>query len=210
MASIEDSLRLAEMICARLCHDLSGLLGTLDAAIALAADDRAESEALDTAVSVSGELIRRLRLLRAAWTPGGPPMTHAALRGAADGLPRPERIAVELSALAPSIRLSPDIGRVLLNVLLLASEALPLGGEIVVAGSEDDLFIRIAGAKAGWPPDLAACLADPVVAKGALVSARTMQMPLTALLAHAAGLRLSLLLAPGDSPAPPPLRLSRT
>jgi hypothetical protein len=95
----------------------------------------------------------------------------------------------------------------LLNVLLLAGTCLPRGGRIVLAGAPNDLFFRILGPNAAWPAGFAACLVDEEAAMAALSNARSVQMPLTALMAHAHGARLSVLMGPTPAGAPPPLRL---
>jgi hypothetical protein len=65
-----------------------------------------------------------------------------------------------------------------------------------LAGDPDDLFIRITGPAAAWPTAMAVCLSDKNAARSALTERRSLQMALTALLAHAADIRLSVVLAP--------------
>jgi histidine phosphotransferase ChpT len=210
MGSRRDSLRLAELLCTRLCHDLSSLLGTLDATLELAAEEPdPDGEAMGLARETAGELVHRLRYLRAAWGETGETLTLDGLKGLLRGLPRAERVAVDMSALPPGTVLAPAMARLLLNVLLLGVEGLPSGGRILLAGSAEDLFVRIAGPVAAWPGGLATCLADEAEAHAAARSARALQMPLTALLAHASGLRLSLLLDVAGTTEAAPLRLSR-
>jgi hypothetical protein len=88
--------------------------------------------------------------------------------------------------------------RLLLNLLMLAAEGLPGGGTVGLAGGPADLFVMIAGPRAGWPSGLAACLADPAEAFAALTDTRALQMPLTALLARGHDVRLSLLMGVGN------------
>ena len=62
-----DPLRLAEILCARFCHDFSGVLGSLMGAIELARDEpQANAEALSVGADAALVLAKRLRLLRAA------------------------------------------------------------------------------------------------------------------------------------------------
>jgi histidine phosphotransferase ChpT len=210
MRSRCESLRLADLICTRLCHDLSGLLGTLDGTLDLAASgDDPDGEALALARDTAAELVLRLRFLRAAWGEAGEELTLDALRALLPGMPRAERVAVDLTALPPDTVLPPPVARVVLNLLLLGAECLPSGGCILLAGSAEDLFLRIVGPAAAWPHGMVACLADEAAARAALRSPRALQMPLTVLLAHASGLRLSLLMETGPAQEAPPLRLSR-
>ena len=64
---MSEALRVAEMLCARLCHDLSGLLGSLIGVVEIAREEQPESEALAVAEETAVEMGQRLKLLRAAW-----------------------------------------------------------------------------------------------------------------------------------------------
>jgi hypothetical protein len=98
---------------------------------------------------------------------------------------------------------------VVLNLLLLAAEALRGGGTLRLSGAPDgELLIRIDGPRAAWPAGLAACLADEEAAWAALDDPRALQAPLTALIARQAGVRLSMLLPSGIAGGVPPLLLS--
>jgi histidine phosphotransferase ChpT len=208
MASISETLRLVELMCARLCHELSGLAGTLGGVIDLAAEEApAAAESLAVGHDAASELVQRLKLLRAAWGPDDGPLALAELLALARGRPNARRVAIDASALPPGTVFVPPAGRMALNLLLLASESLPGGGTVSLAGSAQDLFIAIAGPRAAWPANLAGCLADEAAAFAALTGARTLQMPLTALLAHGLGLRLSMLVAAGPGGGAALLRL---
>ncbi|MGE0223706.1 MAG: histidine phosphotransferase family protein [Acetobacteraceae bacterium] len=207
MAGI-DGLRLAEMICARLCHDMSGLLGTLHTALdMLEGDHRDSDDPLAIARQNAGTLIARLRLLRAAWASNPDPLSLDRLKALVAGSPAAHRVTLDLSGLPPDTVLSPPVARVALNLILLAGESLPGGGEIIVAGTARDLFVQIQGPGARWPAGTAGCLVDEATAAAAVTNARELQMPLTALLAHGLGVRLSMLLPFGPASGPPPIRL---
>nr|WP_283949460.1 histidine phosphotransferase family protein [Limobrevibacterium gyesilva] len=148
--------------------------------------------------------------MRAAWGGATPPLGVSELAAMAEGLPQGRRVGVDLSGLDPALRLPPAAARLTLNVLMLAAESLPGGG--VAALSSDprgDVLATIAGPRAAWPAGFAAFLADEAQAWGALDATRDLevsrglQAPLTALIAHASGLRLSLLMAPAAEAAPP-------
>ena len=208
MARMNDCLRIAELTCARLCHDLSGLLGTVSGALELATDGVDDlSEELSLAVDAAKELTLRLRLYRAAWSAGTEDLSLSKLRALAEGLPKARSVAIETDALTPDFVLPAATGRLVLNLLLLAGDSLPRGGRVLLAGSAGDLFIRILGPNAAWPSGFAACIADAEAAIDALTTARAVQMPLAALIAHAHGPRLSMLIGPAAAGAPPALRL---
>ena len=67
MTAQSEALRLAELLCARLCHDLSGPLGALIGIIEIAREEQPDSETLALAEETAVELGQRLKLLRAAW-----------------------------------------------------------------------------------------------------------------------------------------------
>lgn len=208
MARMNDCMRIAELTCARLCHDLSGLLGTVAGALELATDGIDDlSEELALATDAAKELTLRLRLYRAAWSAGTEALSLSELLALAEGLPKARSVTIETDALAPDLVMSPATGRLVLNLLLLAGDSLPRGGRVLLAGSAGDLFIRILGPNAAWPAGFAACIADADVAISSLTTARAVQMPLAALIAHAHGPHLSMLIGPAAAGAPPALRL---
>lgn len=160
-----------------------------------------EKAALDTARA----LTTRLELRRAAWGPEGEPVSLARIQSLARGMP--DRITVDASALGDGVVFPAATGRIVLNLLLLAADSLPSGGTVILAGAAGDLFIRIAGPAAAWPTGMAVCLSDETEARSALTEWRSLQMALTALFAHAAGIRLSVLLSPSTRNEPAILRL---
>ena len=204
MADKSDTLRLAEAVAARLCHDLGGPIGSLNQALELAAADvPAGNEAFALAREAAGDLVRRLRWRRAAWAPDCPALDVNGLR---DLVANP---LVDLAGVPPDTVFAPPMVRLLLNVLLMATESLPRRGRIAIAGSAGDVFIAIDGPNAAWPAGMACYLVDEDAAWDAVADPRTLQAPLTALLARGLGLRLSMLLGPHTA-GPPVLRLSET
>jgi histidine phosphotransferase ChpT len=210
----QGSLRLAELLAIRLCHDLSGPLGTLMGALELVADDpEMAAEALPLAGEVSVALGRRLRLFRAAWGGATPSLSVAEFAALAEGI-QARRWQIDLSGLDPAGRFSSAAARLALNATLLAAEALPGGGTATLAGDPaGDVLLTIAGPRAAWPADFFAYVGDATVTWQALRdaegadAARGLQPWLTALIARNSGLRLSFLMAP-DAEAAPPLLLS--
>ena len=198
------ALALADALCARLCHDLSSPLGSLMAALEVAIETpEAADEALPLASETAVEMGRRLRLLRAAWAGMGGDMTAQALAELATGLPR--RVRVALDGMEPGVFPAP-VARVLLNLLLLGAEALPRGGTVTLAGAPGaDVLVMVDGPDAAWPPGLALSLTGTGVP---VDKPRAVQAPLVAMLARAAGLRLSLLMPGGVGSGVSPLLLS--
>ena len=207
---VYDPLRLAELLAIRLCHDLSGPLGTLMGALELVADDpEMAGEALPLAGEVSTALGRRLRLFRAAWGGATPSLSVAEFAALVEGI-QARRWRVDVDGLDPAGRFSTAAARLALNVVLLAIESLPGGGTVALAGNPaGEVLVTIAGPRAAWPTGFAAYLGDEALAWQALhvaegvEAARGLQAWLTALIARTSGLRLSFLIAPTAEAAPP-------
>ena len=193
----DELLRIAERLCARLCHEMAGALGALVGSLDLAREDEAMAgDAIALASQTGHALVARLRLLRAAWVGDGMPLDLARLAELAAGL-ADRRIVLDLAALPPATLFDPRVGRVVLNLVLLGAEALPAGGTVWLERVERDLVLGVAGPRVEWPPGLAAALAG----EAAIEDPRLVQAPLTVLLARAAGLDLSLLMPAGGAGA---------
>ncbi|HET8995133.1 MAG TPA: histidine phosphotransferase family protein [Acetobacteraceae bacterium] len=206
MTGRHDALHLAELLCARMTHDFSGSIGALSNLLDLAFDqpERA-AEPLALASETAGQLVRRLKLLRAAWGPPMEPFPLGRIHDLALGLAQ-SRCCVNLEALAGGTEFSMEHGRLVLNLLLMAADGLPSGGEVALRGCAGDLVLVIAGQRAAWPAGLAACIADPDSAWSMLEDPRKVQTALTVLLAASLGMRLSLLMGP-EAGGVPPLRI---
>jgi histidine phosphotransferase ChpT len=213
MSGTQELLRLAELLCVRLCHDLSGPLGALIGILDLAREEVPDSETVSLAEETAGELAQRLKLLRAAWGRASDNLDKARLQEFAAGVVSGRRVQLDLDGLAPNRLFSPEAGRVLLNLLLLAAECLPGGGMIALADAPSNgVLLTISGARAGWPPGFSRWLTDlDAVVEAILADPRRLQAPLTALLVQGYGYRLSMLMpasAVGESELSPPLLLS--
>jgi len=205
-----DPLRLAELLAIRLCHDLSGPLGTLMGVLELVADDPGMAdEVLPIAGEVSTALGRRLRLFRAAWGGATASLSVAEFGALVEGA-EARRYRFDLSGLDPTGRFSPAAARLALNVALLATEALPGGGTAALAGDPaGEVLVTLAGPRAAWPSGFAAYLGDASLAWQAMRDAegvdasRGLQGWLTALIARSSGLRVAFLMAATTESAPP-------
>jgi histidine phosphotransferase ChpT len=209
---MDDQVTLTELVCARLCHDLSGLLGRLLGTLELVTEETESTEALSVATDTATALTLRLRLLRAAWAGQPEPLDLAQLAALARGLAA-RRVGLDVSGLPAATVFPAAVGRLVLNLLLLAAEGLPQGGVLRLDGGPTDLVARLHGPDAAWPAGLIGMLVDATTAQQSLCDPRTLQAPLTALLARHHGLHLTVLLPTGPIPAnpnagAPPLRLT--
>jgi len=135
-----DDLVLAEMLAARLCHDLAGPVGATAAGAELLDDlgsDGLDSDTLALVAASAAGAAARLKFFRAAFGPAGQSQRVPALRDLAEAY-----LAATTSAAAPTLALDwriaaaelpADLARLLLNLLLVARDALPRGGAIEVA-----------------------------------------------------------------------------
>ncbi|MCK8786405.1 histidine phosphotransferase family protein [Roseomonas sp. NAR14] len=192
-------LVLAQTLCARLCHDLGGAVGTVAGALELAGGD--DREAFAVALETALILRRQLRLCRAAYG-GGIGLGVRELIELVDGLPAGGRARLEV-ALPDDAEFPPGASQVLLVAILVAGEALPRGGTIRVAGdARTGVALLPEGRNAAWPKRLAAELAA-VAGHGAAppeAGPREVLPVLLARLAHAAGIGLSLALGAAEGP----------
>jgi histidine phosphotransferase ChpT len=156
-----NAARLAELLAMRLCHDFSGLIGTLGGALELLDEispkiEATASEALVLAGEAARSLNSRLRLLRAAWGAASSALSVATFEGLAGGVASP-RHRLRLDFVPTTIGFSAAAGQLALNVLLLAGESLPRGGVIAMSGDPAGLLrVGIEGLQA-TPPRCAAC-----------------------------------------------------
>ncbi|MFC7551451.1 hypothetical protein ACFQU7_02740 [Pseudoroseomonas wenyumeiae] len=100
----EPRLNLAQDLCARLCHDLVGPLGTVAGAVEMVTED---PEAAELAREAAASLRGRLQLWRAACGAGTGPMTPPDLAALLDGNLAGGRASPALGALPPGDPLPP-------------------------------------------------------------------------------------------------------
>lgn len=146
-----DDLRLASLLCARLCHDLIGPVGAVNNGLELLADEVPEAPAdiVELLVESGGEASRRLQFYRAAYGAARGGRTLDTARRVALGLFTSAKITLDwpedaISAPGPGSALAehPDFSRLVLNMVLCATEMLPRGGGIA---------LRFAAAAGGAP-----------------------------------------------------------
>lgn len=196
--------QLAQTLCARLCHDLGGAVGTLAGTLDLLGESDAGMLAL--ARETASGLRQRLRLYAAAWGGAAEEADAEHLRMLLEGAPAASRVRFVLEPFSAGGPLPAALVPLALNAALLGAEALPRGGTVTLAGSaEDGFLVRPEGREAAWPPGfialLGGCRADPAAA-----GPRRVLAPWLLGLAAAAGWTASL--AQGAEPGAPPLVLA--
>ncbi|MFL1462777.1 histidine phosphotransferase family protein [Roseococcus sp. DSY-14] len=156
-------IRLAELVAARLCHDIGSPLSTLTAIMPQAAEPAAHALLSETAV----ELRQRHRLFCLCFG-GGDDLAWDDLAEALRGAPMAHRVRF---AFGPGPRhLGAATGRLVLAAALLAAESLPRGGEVRLAHEDGAFLLRAEGRDQVWPEALLRLVAgdsmDAILAEG--------------------------------------------
>ncbi|MGE5563352.1 MAG: histidine phosphotransferase family protein [Bacillota bacterium] len=163
-----DALELASLLCSRLCHDLMSPVGALNNGIELLADET-DPDMREKCLELLGDSARatanKLKFFRLAFGAGGgfgeeidTREAQAALAGlfGAEG-------KVELGWVVENDKLPKGATRLLLNLALLAGDALVRGGRLDVGaergGGEIELAVRAEGPRILLDPVLRETLA---------------------------------------------------
>ena len=147
-----DDMRLAALLCTRLCHDVIGPAGVTVNGVELMSDDAAniDDAVIELVRQSATEAIRRLKFFRAALGVAVEGHTLDEARKLAEGYFEGGKIETDWSgaALASGTPLPLGFVPILLNLLLCAAAALPRGGGVGIgaAAAGDGLAIRIEAA----------------------------------------------------------------
>jgi histidine phosphotransferase ChpT len=163
-----NAVDLASLLCSRLCHDLMSPVGALNNGIELLADEQ-DPDMRDKCLELLADSARasanKLKFFRLAFGAAGgfgeEIDTHEA-QAALAGLFGPER-RIELGWMVAGDRLPKGAAKLLLNLAMLAADALVRGGRLDVGGEHRDsgieLVIRAEGPRILLDPALRETLA---------------------------------------------------
>jgi histidine phosphotransferase ChpT len=146
-------LILIELISSRICHDLVGPVGAVNAGAELMGEAGvADDEALALMRKSGLEAARRLQLFRLAFGRAGNSVDTKSMRDAvAQSFEAEGKVTLQWD----EIGIDPAHGRLVLNMVMLAREALPFGGDIrVTRESEGRITVNAAGKRAAFRPDI--------------------------------------------------------
>ena len=134
-------LKVAQLLCSRLCHDLVGPIGAVNAGMELMSDGTDDvDEAMALVASSGQQLNRRVIFYRLAFGLGaGARASVADARMLAEELLSEGIVALEWSdpsAAGPGKPICADGMKLLLNMVLLGVESLPRGGTLAVGVSD--------------------------------------------------------------------------
>ena len=161
-------IRVVELLCSRLCHELVSPVGAINNGVELIEEMGAEmaDEAIGLIAHSADQASRRLRLLRLAYGAASSDKSGLAeVAQAADGYFAGSKIKLEWppGRLEQASQLQPGTGKVLLNLVILAEEALAYGGRIVVAPDSDGHpAVTALGRNAGLKPEAIQALSGDI------------------------------------------------
>lgn len=192
-----DALDLAALLCSRVCHDLINPVGAIVNGLeVMDSSNKAEDRefALDLIRKSATSTSARLQFCRIAYGAAGSAGTQIDL-GEAQKVARGhlEDEKTKLTWNLPHMLMAKNRVKLLLNMLVIAQQAIPRGGELIAdpVGEGDAMGFRIraAGTNAREPHDLSAQLnvTDP-----ASVTAHAVQPYYTSLLAKSCGLSIAV------------------
>lgn len=192
-----DDLTLAGLLCARLCHDLAGPAGAAAAGVELLEDGMTDPETLALVAASARGVTARLKVLRVAFGPAGREQPAAALAELVSGyfasLAAAGAAAVDLDWRPADGLLSGERVRLVLNLILLARDALAKGGGVSVESGGDGVTVAASGVGAQLPDEAAAVLLDGQLPAGP----RGAQALLAVRLAEALSTRLRVTVTEG-------------
>ena len=195
-SSIE-ALDLAALLCSRVCHDLISPVGAIVNGLEVLEEEKDEATkqfALDLIKSSAGKASAKLQFCRIAFGAAGSAGAQIDL-GDAETIARGflEDEKTKLAWNPPRVLLTKNRVKLLLNMLVIAGQAIPRGGVLTVdpIGSGDNMGFRVsaAGTNAKVPPAVPALLGGET---GEGLDAHRIQPFYAGLLARACGAKATV------------------
>ena len=196
-SSIE-ALDLAALLCSRVCHDLISPVGAIVNGIEVLEEEKDESTkefALDLIKRSAATASAKLQFCRIAFGAAGSAGAQIDLGDAekvARGFMEDDKTKIDWNL--PRALLAKNRVKLLLNMLVIAGQAIPRGGKITVdpIGAGDNLGFKVsaAGTNAKIPPAVPPLLTGEL--SGETVDAHRIQPFYAGLLAKACGLKATV------------------
>ena len=167
---LEIDIRVTELLVSRLCHDLVGPMGAVSNGMELLSEGRGDfaEDALDLASESATRAVDMLWYYRMAYGMAGnhqggdlTPMRELATRFFAH-----QKALLDWASVSPPGGLPDSAGKLILNMLVLGTEALPRGGTVGLLMASDDeaneITVVAVGADAGLREESRHGLTDDV------------------------------------------------
>ena len=197
--ALPDTLELAALLCSRVCHDLISPVGAIVNGLEVLDDSKSNDDrefALNLIRKSAKTASAKLQFCRLAFGAAGSAGAQIDT-GDAENMSRgfleddKTKVVWNLArTLQPKNRV-----KLLLNMLILAQQAIPRGGTLTVDQPGEGLRVRASGLNARVPQNLADLLAGT---HGGTIDAHAVQPHYARLLAQACGLRAAMT-ASGDA-----------
>lgn len=152
---ISEELKLAELLCTRLCHDLTGPIGAVNNGAEFLEDEGfdMQHEAMELILNSASEAVHRLQFYRQAY---GRVNDHGEAcleekRQLVDDFFSTTRIKLDWPnehTDTSNVSISQKMGRLILNLLIISSGTLIRGGTISIRLSQDEMQKRCVSLKA--------------------------------------------------------------
>jgi len=189
----DSSIEFASLLCSRLCHDLLSPVGAMNNGLELLADEEdpdMRARVMELLADSARASSDRLKFFRLAFGSGGgfgEELDANEVRAAVEGLVRSNaRISLGWLVETPTI---PKTGaKILLNLAMIAFDALVRGGRLDVGFENGEVVVRAEGTRIVLDAEIRSVLA---AGQGG-VSSRTSAAWLTRKLAEGAGGRITL------------------
>lgn len=193
MKDVQIDLRVAELLASRLCHDLVGPIGAVNNGMELIEDEDPGmiGEALKLTASSAKQAANTLQFFRLAYGMAGGQAGGdlSELRDLVSGFLGSGKVTLDWSVQTDPAGAPDGLGKLVLNLIALATEGLPKGGGLSVAvgagGGGLDVSVTAAGPGAKLREETAPAL-RPDVAVGDLTP-RNVQGYFTRILARRGG-----------------------
>lgn len=201
-----EALDLAALLCSRVCHDLISPVGAIVNGLEVLAEEKDEETktfALDLIKRSAGTASAKLQFCRIAFGAAGSAGAQIDL-GDAETITRGffEDDKTKVAWNLPRVLLAKNRVKLLLNLLLIAGQTIPRGGQLTVdpIGAGDSMGFKVSavGVNAKVPPAVAALLVGD--AGDAPLDAHRIQPFYANLLAQAAGVKVVMAME-GDAVA---------
>lgn len=162
---MSNDLHLSQLLSSRICHDLVGAAGAINAGIELIGEDPSDIDApLDLMAISAGQVTRRLSFFRIAFGSAGgadSPTGREEIRKLSEEYLADKKIRLSWSSLDfenNGPHLHSLCGKALLNLILISSDCLPRGGDVRAhVGPLDNgigIAIEATGVGANFPENL--------------------------------------------------------
>lgn len=192
-----DSLDLAALLCSRVCHDVISPVGAIVNALEVLEEDDPSMRdfALELIKKSARNASARLQFARLAFGAAGSAGAMIDLGDAgnvANGFLNDEKLSLDWDA--PRALLPKNQVKLLLNLLIIAAQAVPRGGKLIsratVDGEQGSFEITASGSHARIPAHVEELLAGN--APGGAIDAHAVQPVYTGMVARAAGMDISI------------------